>query len=954
MEQEDYNKAIFCFIHQQYEKAAILFRKILEQNPNRPDAWDYLGKIYCYKKDIENSTKCHYRAINLDFYNPFVWYNAGTSCTHLELWGEALNCFSKAIELEPVVFPEFYFDKGCLLYRLNQIEESLCCFNKCIELKPNESSYWIAKGQLLKNIGRCPEAIYCFNQVVKLVPEDYDCWKEMGGLYLSVSDFDNAIRCYEESIKGSPSFLAWNNIGISFHSVNRFKKAVECFDEALLIKPDGYEALTNKGYSLYLLKKLEEAELCYQKSFEINSESFYTYLNYGLLLADIQQYNKALEFFDVAIDINPNDFRGWNGKGNVSFILGEYESALEYYGNALDLEPNDPNLWVNKCTSLLRLSRYKEALKLAEESVILHASFFGCWSCLGIVYEYLKDYNMAIYNLEKAIELNPEDAESWNHRGICLRQIDNLNQALSSYRHASQLQPLSIRYLQNMIVTLCCIGHYNEVIETCDRVIEMFTNKTMQFNKEDYNNIGFVETDEKYYKLIYSNIQNNKGYALLHLERYDEALDCFNGILNLDRDNSLVLGNLGGVYYCLEKYEEANKYCDRAIALEPDNRKFLNLKGMILAKLNKEIEAISYFQKAGSDLVEIVDRFDCNKDFSLFYDLLDTDPFFSDALGKSVPKSEVNKYKKMYLHSLKIIGLLYISKKEEAQVAHYTRKFVSELFLFDNGIFRLNTIDTANDPSEGKALLQYLQSNKESDCTFSEIYKAFIGCFTFNHNCLNQFRLYGKDEGKEATGISIVIRGDFFSVYLNRNIPFMHQNEITKSSQQEKLPLYRCIYIDPKTEYIVSVGQKEENAIYADFLKENSGNSELAMKATMEYKKYINGILQKTRVELKQLKKEADGLDLEIVRKLLISLSLLCKNAAYKEEQECRIFRIEPLSNDEIQIDNEQVYIDYRNINNYVSMVYFGTNALGIEEFKSRLMEKDLEIGCYMSDHPFV
>ncbi|MFP3367231.1 hypothetical protein R0J93_26660, partial [Pseudoalteromonas sp. SIMBA_148] len=73
--------------------------------------------------------------------------------------------------------------------------------------------------------------------------------------------------------------------------------------------------------------------------------------------------------------------------------------------------------------------------------------------------------------------------------------------------------------------------------------------------------------------------------------------------------------------------------------------------------------------------------------------------------------------------------------------------------------FRLNTINNVNDPSEGKLLVNYLRNIQEKSFyspDFDENLHAFISCFTFNHDSLNQFRLYGKQDNKEASGLSLV------------------------------------------------------------------------------------------------------------------------------------------------------------------------------------------------------
>ena len=62
-------------------------------------------------------------------------------------------------------------------------------------------------------------------------------------------------------------------------------------------------------------------------------------------------------------------------------------------------------------------------------------------------------------------------------------------------------------------------------------------------------------------------------------------------------------------------------------------------------------------------------------------------------------------------------------------------------------------------------LINYLKGAKKSSSyvlNFNKNLHSFISCFTFNNDSLNQFRLYGKQDNKEASGVSLVLRKIFF------------------------------------------------------------------------------------------------------------------------------------------------------------------------------------------------
>lgn len=193
-----------------------------------------------------------------------------------------------------------------------------------------------------------------------------------------------------------------------------------------------------------------------------------------------------------------------------------------------------------------------------------------------------------------------------------------------------------------------------------------------------------------------------------------------------------------------------------------------------------------------------------------------------------------------------IIGILKLdflplSEEEQAperKLAHYTGTYTTNKLLSKEekkdkpSAFRLNTINNVNDPSEGKLLTNYLDSVKETSFykpDFDEKLHAFISCFTFNHDSLNQFRLYGKENNKEASGVSLVFNKEFFketevqsgmtNIYIKKKLSDVDDdsNEVNKV---EKQPVMRCVYIDPTSDYI-HLAQRNRLTFFREFGRED-------------------------------------------------------------------------------------------------------------------------------------
>ncbi|CEN39009.1 conserved hypothetical protein [Capnocytophaga canimorsus] len=111
-----------------------------------------------------------------------------------------------------------------------------------------------------------------------------------------------------------------------------------------------------------------------------------------------------------------------------------------------------------------------------------------------------------------------------------------------------------------------------------------------------------------------------------------------------------------------------------------------------------------------------------------------------------------------------ILAVLNIHQVElrNTPLAHYTSPVVCEnLFGLkgkERSNMRMGSSTYMNDPTEGGVLLELLnQQDLELD-NKRELspYNAFFTCLSIRINDLNQFRLYGKEDGVEASGCCLV------------------------------------------------------------------------------------------------------------------------------------------------------------------------------------------------------
>ena len=93
-------------------------------------------------------------------------------------------------------------------------------------------------------------------------------------------------------------------------------------------------------------------------------------------------------------------------------------------------------------------------------------------------------------------------------------------------------------------------------------------------------------------------VHDNRGSALLNLNKFEEALTSFDRAIALKPDDAQAFQNRGGALRGLERFNEALASFDKAIALRADNAEAFFGRGISLQKLSRQDEALTSFDRA--------------------------------------------------------------------------------------------------------------------------------------------------------------------------------------------------------------------------------------------------------------------------------------------------------------------------------------------------------------------
>ena len=396
-------------------------------------------------------------------------------------------------------------------------------------------------------------------------------------------------------------------------------------------------------------------------------------------------------------------------------------------------------------------------------------------------------------------------------------------------------------------------------------------------------------------------------------------------------------------------------YLEQAIAIK--DKKTSQAK-----KLSKRAER--YFSSVNNRLSQLIDKSETEKLKKKINELLREYYFLQEewqsyfdqkkqGIREKLFKNIENKKDNLTDAISTILAVLNIPPLElgEIPLAHYTSPSVCErLFGIvsdknnDKGPVDSNTVSPMrigsstymNDPTEGEGLLellnlQDLELENKTDCP---VHNAFFTCFSSRVNDLNQFRLYGKENGVEASGCCLVFNknGDWlkepdisasFGGFTNKQNESL--KELAKADvaglKDENLPLYQVAYIAYYDEYIAEEKCKKW------LMNENNQKFGIRLKPVGKNLSWHEFRIDKLKKALEDLIEKSNNISDED-KKALEYIRYLFKDFAFRDEEEFRLLKIEQIGSKDIKYcqDTKSVYLPYADIRDIVDEVILGTN----------------------------
>ena len=301
----------------EYDQATLVFKRIVEMQPQTVERWIDLARYYIYLEDYDSATTVLGQAAEAMPDSSEIYLYWGTALESTGRYDEAIAVYQRALGHLPDAV-DLYLYWGLALEQQDAWEEAIGVYRQALAVSPDQAALHVRWGISLGRQGQ---------------------WEDALAQYETAAALDSAY---------SPTFLHW---GIALEELERWEAALEKLAQAVALANDKsrvlfylgscYEQASSKlGRDEYFDRAVET----FQRLLEIEPNDAYA-LNYlGYMYADKGvRLTEAVALLEQAIALVPDNSAFLDSIGWAYFRLGELAQAEDYLQQALEhMDEGDP------------------------------------------------------------------------------------------------------------------------------------------------------------------------------------------------------------------------------------------------------------------------------------------------------------------------------------------------------------------------------------------------------------------------------------------------------------------------------------------------------------------------------------------------------------------------------------------------------------------------------------
>jgi len=254
------------------DRAAAIYRRIVDKSPDHADALHMLGVIATSRGRPEHAIQLIERAMGVLANYPDAHLNLGNAHHVAGRPQKAIECYRRAVALKPD-FAIAHSSLGRELNGVSAFTEALPHCERAIALEPRMAEAWLHAGIAMQGLGRLGDAQAALHQALSLRQNFAKALERLGLIAIEEARFEQASEWYDRVVALRPNDArAYRLLAVALFRSGRTEAALAQFRRVVELEPAFAGGWTSFGWAYRALGRFGEATSCFRRALSIDPD----------------------------------------------------------------------------------------------------------------------------------------------------------------------------------------------------------------------------------------------------------------------------------------------------------------------------------------------------------------------------------------------------------------------------------------------------------------------------------------------------------------------------------------------------------------------------------------------------------------------------------------------------------------------------------------------------------
>ncbi|KAG8384306.1 hypothetical protein BUALT_Bualt04G0104600 [Buddleja alternifolia] len=295
-----------------YSHAISIFDKILEEEPDYPEALIGRGTAYAFQRELHAAIADFTKAIQSNPSAGEAWKRRGQARAALGESAEAIADLTKALEFEPDS-PDIWHERGIVNFKFKDYKAAVEDLSACVKVEKDNKSAYTYLGLALSSLGEYRRAEEAHMKAIQIDRNFLEAWAHLTQFYQDMANSEKALQCLHDILQIDGRFAkAYHLRGLLLHGMGEHRNAIKELSVGLSIESSNIECLYLRASCYHAIGEFKDAVKDYDAALDLELDSMEKFVlqclafyQKEIALYTASKFNTEFSWFDLDGDIDP-------------------------------------------------------------------------------------------------------------------------------------------------------------------------------------------------------------------------------------------------------------------------------------------------------------------------------------------------------------------------------------------------------------------------------------------------------------------------------------------------------------------------------------------------------------------------------------------------------------------------------------------------------------------------